>query len=300
MNTIIKTLIISFALLCSSQAYGQFGKQLSKRVGDRIKETTSRKVENKAEEKTDKVLDKIFSIGGGNTNGNNNQGNQNGNEDGGFDVEGMMEGIMNGKEVEIRNSYEFGMKAVIEVETFDGENSITRMHQTYGKNAIYTEMEVNGERYNGGNMIHDFKNEAVIVIDDENKTAQAMSLAWMDKMLEKMIKDDGGIDEQTEMEKTGRTRRMHGYTCHEYLFTDSDSKMVVWFAPDVNFDYADYMSGLTKGLGRDMGNMPIKEGYVMAMEGFENGQQSFRFEVISLSESPRNIDLGNYTVTKLF
>lgn len=301
MNTLIKTLILTIALLSSSQMYGQFGKQLGKRVSDRVKETTSRKVENKAEEKTEKVLDKIFTIGGGSTKSGNGQNGNDGSagEESGFGS--IMEDMMNGKEVEINNSYSFGMRATIVVETYEGETAVTKMDQTYGKGAIYTEMEVNGESYNGGNMIHDFKNEAVIVIDEKNKTAQAMSLAWMDKMLEKMIKNNGGIDEEAEMKKTGRTRKMHGYTCHEYVFTDSNGKMIVWFAPDVNFDYSDYMSGLTKGLGRDMGNLPVEKGYVMAMEGFEaDGSKSFKFEVTALSESPRTIDLSTYNVTKLF
>jgi len=283
-------------LISSSQMYGQFGKQLGKRVTERVKETTARKVENKAEEKTEKILDDIFMIGGGKSGKDKNENNGESGQNGGFDMGGMMEDMMNGKEVEYRNSYTFAFMATIEVENFTEEHNLITMKQGYGKGSIYTEMD-----QPGANMIHDFDKESVVIIDHKNRTAQAMSLAWMQKMIEKIAKDNSGEDDQAELKKTGRTQKMNGYTCHEYHINYTDGKMIVWYAPGVKFDYSDYMGTFSKGLGRDMGNIPTDQGYIMSMEAFEaSGAKSFRMEVIELSESPRTIDLSAYNVTKLF
>lgn len=294
MNTLLKTLILALALLFSSQAYGQFGKKLSKRVSDRVKQTTSRKVENKAEEKTDKVLDQIFSIGKKKDNENGESTSEEG-----FDLNEMMEGMMNGKEVNSRDSYHYVATATIEVQNYDQGAEVMRIKQSYGKEFVYSEFD-----QAGGTMIHDFQNEAVILVNESNKTAQVVSMAWMDKMVEKIIKE-GEANEANEsnatMKKTGKTRNMSGYTCHEYQVTHDDGKMVLWFAPDVGFSYTDYLSTFTKALSMDMSKYPTNNGYMMVIESYGlDGKKGFSMEVVNLSTVPRTIDLNTYEVTKLF
>ncbi len=75
-----------------------------------------------------------------------------------------------------------------------------------------------------------------------------MSMAWMKKMLGQ----DANNDEEpnsAKLNKTGATKTLNGYTCYQYIITDEDIKIDAWFAPGVNFNYQDYLSGMNKMFG---------------------------------------------------
>ena len=122
MNTFLKTLILTFALILSSQSHAQFLKELGNRVENRVKETTTRKVEDKAAQKTDQALEKIFNIGKSNDKSDqedrsNDEQNSSNEEE--VDVDGMLQGILGGgKEVTYESSYLFEFTAIMEITEF--------------------------------------------------------------------------------------------------------------------------------------------------------------------------------------
>ena len=121
------------------------------------------------------------------------------------------------------------------------------MTQSYGKQGIMTQ---NPEQ--AGQIIIDFENEAAIMVDEKNKTAQVMSLAWMKKMTGTAAGGDDADEGDFSMNKTGKTRTIHGYKCYEYIMTYDGEKSIAWFAPNVEFSYGDYLSGFTKMFGQEI------------------------------------------------
>ncbi len=299
MNTILKTLIFSLAIVLSSQANAQFLKKLGDRVEERVKETAAQKVENKAAEKTDKALDKIFNIGSGigsdGQRGDQQQDGESGEEQE-FDVEGMMNGILGGgKEVKFENSYSFGITSTMEVTDFSNPDQTQRMKQSFGKNVILTVIS-----QGGSTILHDFNHESAIIIDESQKTAQVMSLSWMKKMMGGEV-PEGDDTQRPQVSKTGKTRSIHGYTCYEYLIETETEKINAWFAPNVPFSYQDYLGGFTKMMGQSMNKLPEDQGYVMEMKMYDKaGKETYQMKVVELSEQGTSLNLSDYKVQKLF
>ena len=126
----------------------------------------------------------------------------------------------------------------------------------------------------------------------------------MQKMMGKSANNTEKNNSPT-IEKTSKTKKMNGYTCYEYNIKDGNTLVNAWFAPNVNFDYQDYLSGFTKMFSGKKSNNPIHllndgMGYVMKMTAYEKGEKISEMEVVSLSKTPKTITLSNYSIEKMF
>lgn len=287
----IKLLFILF--LCigfSHNIQAQFWKKLKKRVQNRVEETVTRKVEDKAEEKAEKTIDSLFKKKEKEKTKKKKKENN--------IFGGMMNGVMNGGDVKTEPKYVFPITATMLVENYSKKNTSNSIEQSYGEEAILSIVDASP-----GPIINDFKNDAAIILNVKKNTAQVMSMAWMKKMMGNT--DDIDDNETPKVTKTGKTKTMNGYTCYEYIIEHHTTKMNAWFAPDVDFNYQDYLRGFAKMFkGKKYTNpsalLNKQYGYVMEMTAYQKDKKITYMKVTNLSKKEKTIDLADYSIEKMF
>ncbi len=267
MKKIQLTLSVITLITIHFNSTAQFLDNLGKRVENKVEETITRKAENKAAEQTEDAVDGVFDAGK-----KKNKKKSSSSE-------------------ELKTQYIFSFSATIVVESKE-ENSSNTIKQSYGDGYILAIM-------NDNKMIQDFEAKNMIVLDDKNKSASVMSMQWMEKMMESVTKESKS-DKNATMVKTGKTKKILGYTCYEYNLTSDDGKTQIWFAPNVPFDYKNYLSSMSKTFGGKSKNISKGEGYVMEMTSYDKqGKETMHMYVKSVSEKIFNINLNDYTINKM-
>lgn len=313
MNKTIKTISLSFLfLLICNTTQAQFWKKLQKKAEEKVEREAERRAQKRVDKKIDKTFDeaeeeldgkkkkkrrkkKKKSKSKSDSDSNSESTNE---EQKSQDImSGIFGDMMSGKEVKTKSSYTFNIKATMQVTDYTKRKEETmQMIQSYGKNAIMSELESPKNI-----IINDFENEAVIMIEPSKKTARIMSLSFLKKMNKQEPLEE---NETAKMTKTGKTKTMNGYICHQYIITDKNIKVDAWFAPEVNFDYQDYLSGFSKMFGNKKSNttslLNKGQGYVMEMTAFEKGKKVSEMKITELSETPTTIKLSDYTIQKMF
>lgn len=214
----------------------------------------------------------------------------------GINLEGLMGGML--KEAKTEDSYSFDVLITMRITDHSKKkNEITEMIQGFGSGSVWSEMP--GSE-NG--LIYDLDNNSMIVLDENKKTAQALSIDMMNMMKQGNIAETNNGESHLNVKRTGRTKDMHNYRCEEYLITHQDGKMEAWFAPDVNFDYKDFAVSFSKmfeTLADE--SFPSDKGYVMHMKIYnEKGNLENEMEVIEFSENELKIDMSKYEIQKMF
>ena len=312
MKITLKSFLLTLVLVFYVQStQAQFFKKLKERAKQKIEQEAERRAQRRVDRKIDKTFDKTEDVLDGKPISKNKKKNNSDTSDSSNSQEqttqesssqnamnDMLGGMLGGnKNVKTKSSYSFAVTATMEVVNYSKRKSQqTSMKQSYGKGAILAEMTEQNMK-----MITDFDNEAAIMIQD--KTARVMSLSFMKKMMHQKT-DKSDENNTAKMEKTGKTKMLNGYACYQYIITDEDTKVDAWFAPDVNFSYQDYLSGLNKMFGNKKANavslLNSGKGYVMEMTMFQKGKKLTEMKVIKLEEKPITINLSEYTIEKMF
>ncbi len=265
-----KEIALSVLALLAIQLHtsAQFLDNLGKRVENKVEETITRKAEDKAGEKTEEAVDGVFDSGKKKKKKRKSTSTE-----------------------ELKTNYIFSFSATIVIESKEGNSSNT-IKQSYGNGYILANM-------NGNKMIQDFDAEQIIVLNEEDKSASIMSMQWMEKMMESVTKESKN-EKNAKIEKTGATKKIHGYLCFEYIITSEDGITQIWFAPNVPFDYNNYLKSMAKIFGGKSNTISKGKGYVMEMTTFdEKEKETMHMYVKSVSEKIFNINLDSYTVNKM-
>ena len=279
--------------------------QFFKKLGDKAKETAERTFEKKTEEKveksTEEALDEVFETPKKVSKREKKKKNKtvSPSQPSPTDATQFPGNIFSG-EVTYEQHYTFPVTATIELEDFSSDVQKMIMKQGYGKECLLTEME------SGNNpILIDMKNQSAAMLDIKAGTAQLMSLEWLEKMMGGNESIENTATQQPKVSKTGKTKKMHGYTAYEYVISHEDGKINAWFAPDVKFEYQDYVRGMAKMFSKKTTENPsqllnTEYGYVMEMTAFDrqNIKQS-SFKVIQLDTKVRMINMDLFKVQKM-
>lgn len=285
---------ILFMLLTVNNVNAQFLKKLKNRVKQTAERTLEDKVNEKAEQTTEKALDSLFE----GKNKTKDSKSDNGNTTSAHGMIGLMSQMGNAS---YESKYIFPITATIEIEDSNANMRTITMKQGYGKAALITEMENNEDP-----IIIDMKNQSAIILNTKNGTAQAMSLEWMQKMMgTETITDEESNDLVPLVKKTGQTKIMNGNTCHEYIIVFEEGKINAWYAPNVNFEYQDYLRGMAKLFSNKKEENPMQLlntdfGYVMQMTFYnQKDEKQNAMKVIALDDKVRMINMDLFNVQKL-
>ena len=304
-----KFILIIGILLYAHNAQAQFLKKLGEKAKEVAERTLERKTEEKTEKTTEQAVDSIFEVPKKVTKTKKNKKKsipinselQTEEVESPTDDISLPGNMFSASNVSYEQSYVFPVTATIEVEDVTANLKKTTMKQGYGKEALITEMETSGDP-----IIIDMKNQAAIMLNINNGTAQVMSLQWMEKMMGNG--EDIDNEEMTnipEVIKTGNTKQMNGYTCHEYNISFENGTINAWYAPDVNFNYQDYLRGMSKMFSKKKEENPIQllnsdYGYVMEMILYNtHGKKQNSMKVVGLLEKVKMINMELFTIQKL-
>lgn len=292
-------LTLLMTLFFSHTINAQFFKKLQDKAQQSMERALERKTDEKINQTTEATVDTIFETPKKikKKSKKKKSATQNGNQ---TEFPGN---IFSGNDdaIKYESKYVFPVTATIEVEDLTSNLQKTTMKQSYGKMALLTEMEKNGDPF-----IIDMKNESAIMLDISNGTAQVMSLEWMEKMMgDQDISSQEASDVVPSVKKTGKTKMMNGYTCYEYNITYDEGRINAWYAPDVKFEYQDYLRGMSKLFSKKKEENPMQllntdYGYVMEMTFFnKQSKKQSSMKVIALEEKVRMINMSLFTIQKL-
>ncbi len=147
--------------------------------------------------------------------------------------------------------------------------------------------------------ILDMKNKAMIMIMEDQKMAQVISTKGMDVDEADGQNDTANPEDKPTIRKTGRTKKILGYTCYEYEMKSKDTEGTFWIAPEAKV----YSAGMFKGgmFGEDSPSVIIPEnqqGMLMEMNAVvtgEDGKKSdIKLIVKSIDKKSMTINMADY------
>jgi len=134
--------------------------------------------------------------------------------------------------------YQFTHETKVKVTVIDATNETYKMSYLLHPNENYMGIMVDMSTYSDADM----QGESVIVMDDGNTHIFVEAAGMKMQMSQNMM---GGQQKQnptdqmanydySKIKKTGKTKTILGATCYEYVMSDSDVKMTLWVAPEIN------------------------------------------------------------------
>ena len=288
------TILISFFSVNNLQA--QLLKKLKKRVQEATEEVVIEKVAEKSAQETGKAMDSLLDIDPNYQSNYQNQMNQ------------MM--IGGGETIPVEDSYTFDKKVMYKMEiSGEGKPSIVNYEMWFSDNAEYMGTRVEGnETKDSRDMpssmlsILDERNKAMIVIMEEQKIAQVLS---MDKIKDIAIEENKKDSVETNfnsIKKSGRTKKILGHTCEEFISANESNTFSFWVTEELNLFQKNMFFNLSKSLGGNSFNSIPEEakGFMMEMH-FEDTDSNEKgtMTVIDIQEVKNTIRMDEYQLMNL-
>lgn len=148
---------------------------------------------------------------------------------------------------------------------------------------------------NTGSLL-DGKNQRMIVLNHSEKTAISMSL----NMIESVASKGKTTENTPKVTKTGRTKTILGYTCHEYLIVGS-TKSEVWISSEPGINISEEFMQISKNFLAQMPKETFENGGMM-MECYQfnaSGKAETHLIVTELKKEPSQFDLSPYQITEM-
>ncbi|WP_026451685.1 hypothetical protein [Aequorivita capsosiphonis] len=192
----------------------------------------------------------------------------------------------------------------------DDTNTTKMIFGKTGECMIMNEGDKNETR-----MLFDYKGAATYMINEKEKTAMKMPMINFQKMVEKMAKSQGDIDDNNgQWERTEEQKEINGYNCRKYIYLNAkeDTKMHAWVTQDISLD----LSGnhLFGGQIRDFATETATDTTVKVDENFPRGMmvRSIYFDkksdkpsmitditTFKKSSDPKYFDLSDYEINDI-
>jgi|GEM_PF-2328263 len=281
--------VIILSLILGTPVQAQFFKKLKKKATDAVERTVSNRAEREVEKSTERALDSVVDAPKKKKKSNKSS------KDTDFNPMSMM-----GGPVDYNSSYTFPLNITMEVDDFDGKNSKKRMLQYYGKESFGMKDPESGQL-----TVMDFENQSALMLNPNDRTGQAVSLKFLDKMMKDIDLDAAAGDtENVSFKKTGESKTIAGYLSHEYEVITDEGKMNIWFAPKVPFSSVEYMQGFSKLFGKQFqGNWDDSfwETYGFMMQGDvfdKRGKLESRMVVTKVDTKSYAINTKDYQIQK--
>lgn len=300
---ILKPIVLTFFfLLLSNTVQAQFWKKIEKRAKEAVEEAVIRKTEEKAAEKTEKVIDSIFEMPKKVKKKRKPRAtNENGEEV--FDESILEDYIQQDEEVDLPESYSFGWKYVMKMESEAykkkqkemGDMRITYFLSTEST-AFATQFEMGKEEMNFSSLM---------VMDPS--TGVNFTLMQMEgkKIIQKMPSIGNMLNENNEaddysdnvkIKKIG-TKEILGYTCQGFEMQLQEGISTVYINPNapVSFNHGGDTKFAPKGFDAKW-LKEFKNGLMMEMTfiSAKNKKQNMKMTCVELVKEPFTVNLNEY------
>ena len=295
---LFKVLSISLliCLLSINSLEAQLLKKLKKRVQEATEDVIAEKAAQKAEQEAGKALDSLLEIDPDYEANYQQQLNQM-----------MGSGSEN---IPIEESYAFQTSVTYELTMTDkNEPSVVNHEMWFPKKEGYMATKVkNTSKADSKDMpssilsILDDKNQAMIIIMEEQKIAQLLSMAKIKEISVEENKTESADTEFNSIQKTGKTKKILGYDCEEFSSQNETNKYSFWITKDLELFQKNMFFNISKSLGGNtFDNVPKNaQGFMMEMH-FENtsNMEKGSMTVIDIESSEKIIIMNNYQLMSL-
>lgn len=270
--------------------------QLLKKLKNRVKEATEDVIAEKAAQESEKMLDSLLEIDPDYEPRYQQQ------------LEQMM--AAGSENIPVEESYLFNTKIIYKMTVSDkNESSVVNYEMWFSDNEAYMATKVDSEKNTDSRdmpsyvlSILDDKNQAMIIIMEEQKMAQLLSMA---KIKDIAVEENEIDDDNTgfkAIKKTGNTKKILGYNCEEFMSENEINKFSFWVTKELDLFQKNMFFNLSKSLGGNTFEDIPKEaqGFMMEM-GYENlsNNEKGNMVVIDIQNEDKTIRMDDYQLLSL-
>lgn len=275
----------------------QLLKKLKKRVQEATEDVIAEKAAEKAAQETGKAMDSLLDIDPDYEANYQKQLNQM-----------MMAG--GSENIPIEDSYTFNSRVTYQLTTTNnGKSSKVDYEMWFPTDAAYMATKVknipNGDDQDmPSSMISilDDKNQAMIILMEEQKIAQLLSMSKIKNIAEQEEVSDNTLSEFESIKKTGKTKKILGYDCEEFSSQNETNKFSFWVTQDLELFQKNMLFNVSKSLGGNtFDQIPESaKGFMMEMH-FENlsNNEKGNMTVTDIKTTGKTILMNEYQLMSL-
>lgn len=296
LRLITLTLLISLLSFNSTQA--QLLKKLKKRVQEATEDVIVDKAAEKAAQETGKALDSLLQIDPDYQPYSQAQ------------LEQFM--LQDTADLPMEATYVFNTNVTYQMEFTSKDNtSIVDYGMWFSENDNYMGTQVKNIRSKEKEQqdmpasmlsVIDEKNNIMIIFMEDQKIGQVLS---MEKIKEISMQENEVENTNTDFEglkKTGKTKKILGYTCEEFVAINDDNKFSTWITDELELFQKSMFYSINESLGGNtFRNIPKDaEGFMMEMhfENLVNGEKG-KMLVTEINKQSKSIDTSEYQYMNL-
>lgn len=278
-------------ILSTNSLEAQLLKKLKKRVQEATEDVIAEKAAQKVAQESGKALDSLLEI------------------DPDYQAkypEHMAQMMAAGSEnIPIEDSYTFNTMVIYEMTITDGDNSSEVNYEMwFSENAPYMATQVNNNAQPDPKdmpsailSILDDKNQAMIIVMEEQKMAQLLS---MSKIKNSAIAESEEEETDTAFEaltKTGNSKQILGYTCEEFVSENESGKLSFWVTTELTLFQKNMFFNMSQSLGGNtFGEIPSEaRGFMMEMNYEDlSSKEKSKMQVVDIKNETKEINMMEY------
>lgn len=278
-------------ILSINSLEAQLLKKLKKRVQEATEDVIAEKAAQKVAQESGKALDSLLEI------------------DPDYQAkypEHMAQMMAAGSEnIPIEDSYTFNTMVIYEMTITDGDNSSEVNYEMwFSENAPYMATQVNNNAQPDPKdmpsailSILDDKNQAMIIVMEEQKMAQLLS---MSKIKNSAIAESEEEETDTAFEaltKTGNSKQILGYTCEEFVSENESGKLSFWVTTELTLFQKNMFFNMSQSLGGNtFGEIPSEaRGFMMEMNYEDlSSKEKSKMQVVDIKNETKEINMMEY------
>ncbi len=283
-------------MLISLLSVNSLEAQLLKKLKNKVKEATEDVLAEKAAQEAEKTLDSILEA----------------DPEYQPEYEKQLQQMMTqgAENIKIEESYAFNTKVMYKMTVTDPDTSSDIKYEMwYAENEDYMATKTLDNKNstskgvpNSVLSILDDKNQAIIVILEAQKIAQLLP---MDNIDEVDVDESGEVEDDTEFEglkKTGRSKKILGYNCEEFVTQNDSNKYSFWITQELSLFHKNMLFNLSESLGANtFDHIPEEaKGFMMEMsyENFSKKEKGF-MQVLDIEKTNNRIFMKDYQLMSL-
>ncbi|NQU87086.1 MAG: DUF4412 domain-containing protein [Mariniphaga sp.] len=310
MKKIVLLLIIAFVFTSYNNCEAQgLLKRISNKAKNKVEERVSKKIEEKIEEKVDEEIDKKLDEAFDNNDSISTNSDKTREERDNERVKNIMSRMgVNSTPVEIEDSYSFSSNIKMDIETYTDGNleSTGHINSFFNNDSDVFAYEFEGDddsEDKKGFFILDQKNKASIILsedDGEKKgVVTGIDMAQLGAYAQENIDEDQDNEVfSSKAKSTGRTKKILGYKCEEYVYEDESAKSNVWVTKDKMLKTHNLYSSFNMNAGFLNG---FSGGFIMEAESTDKAtNEKSIMKITEINEKiSKKIDLSAYEIMNL-
>ena len=291
---------ISIAFLISFLSINNLEAQLLKKLKNRVKEATEDVIADKAAEKaaqeSGKVLDSLLDIDPDYQPQYPQQ------------IEQMM--AAGSENIPVEESYLFNTKVTYKMTmTDEKKSSVVNYEMWFSEKEAYMATKVESdENPDSRDMpssvisILDDKNQAMIILMEEQKMAQLISMSKIKDIAVEENEIDANDTDFKRIKKTGNTKKILGYDCEEFMSENESNKFSFWVTKELALFQKNMFFNVSQSLGGNtFEDIPQEaQGFMMEMnyENLSNNEKG-NMIVVDIQNQDKTILMADYQLLNL-